>query len=968
MTRFSLKKAHFPAIFLLVWTAGIIAQTTPAAPSLTAPSNGATGEPLAIALSWGSSAGAASYEVQVSLSSTFATTILDQSGATLTGTTPGGLVNGTTYYWRANAADASGDTSWSALWSFSTIVAAPGAPLLASPTSEAGNQPISLALSWGSVAGATAYGVLVSTDVNFGTSITSQAGLSGTSAAISGLSNATTYYWKVNASNAGGTSWSNIWLFTTIVAAPPAPVPLSPASGSINEPVAPTLTWGSSAGATSYEAEASLSSTFGATIFDQSAPYLVSTALSGLASSTTIYWRAAAANAGGKTWSAAQSFTTVEAAPGTPVLVSPASGAVNQPLTLGLTWNSLPTATVYEVQVSLSSTFGVTVFDQSGSSLPAAQVTGLANGATYYWRVDAANIGGSGPWSAIGSFTTIVAAPLAPVLASPASGTLNQTISSPLSWNSVTGATAYTVQVSTDVNFGTVTFSQTGAALTTATPSGLAATTLYFWRVNAANIGGASWSGIWIFTTVATAPAAPVLASPTNGAGNQPLMEILSWGSSGSATAYEVQVSLSNLFTTTLFDQTGAALTSAIVAGLPNATTCYWRASASNAGGTRWSSIWMFTTLPAAPAAPLLATPTNGAGNLPLSPMLSWSSVAGATYGMQVSTDVNFGTTVCSQAGIAALSAAATGLANNTAYYWRASATNAGGTAWSNAWSFVTVPLAPVGPALSSPANSATGQASTVILSWNTVGGATAYTVQVATGSAFAVPLFTQTGPLPMAAVTGLSYAGTYYWRAGATNAEGTGWATAWSFMTLTAPGAPTMVSPSNSALFNNRQALTLTWTTSATATSYGVEVSTDMTFATTTLAESGLTATTCLFTPATGVPNYWRVAATNAAGTTWSVAQLLLPSVSVLSSLHAAASVSLAVKSGSITYSLPKAERVELSLYDILGRTALTLDRVQGAGSYAIDLKGKALAAGRYIVSFRAGSFEKQSVVMVTR
>jgi len=45
-----------------------------------------------------------------------------------------------------------------------------------------------------------------------------QSGITTTSYALSGLANNTTYYWRVNASNAGGTSaWSSIWNFATRV-------------------------------------------------------------------------------------------------------------------------------------------------------------------------------------------------------------------------------------------------------------------------------------------------------------------------------------------------------------------------------------------------------------------------------------------------------------------------------------------------------------------------------------------------------------------------------------------------------------------------------------------------------------------------------------------------------------------------------------------------------------------------------
>ena len=80
----------------------------------------------------------------------------------------------------------------------------------------------------------------------------------------------------------------------------------------------------------------------------------------------------------------------------------------------------------------------------------------------------------------------------------------------------------------------------------------------YYWRANAANIGGMNWSNAWSFMTIIAAPAAPVLASPTNNAINLPVPLTLSWGSSALATSYEVEISSSTFAGTIFFDQTGA--------------------------------------------------------------------------------------------------------------------------------------------------------------------------------------------------------------------------------------------------------------------------------------------------------------------------------------------------------------------------------------------------------------------------
>ncbi len=92
----------------------------PTAPTLVAPSDGATGVATNPTLSWNASTGATSYRLQVSTSSTFSTTVYDRSGITGTSQQVAGLANNTLYYWRVNATNAGGTSSYSSTWSFTT--------------------------------------------------------------------------------------------------------------------------------------------------------------------------------------------------------------------------------------------------------------------------------------------------------------------------------------------------------------------------------------------------------------------------------------------------------------------------------------------------------------------------------------------------------------------------------------------------------------------------------------------------------------------------------------------------------------------------------------------------------------------------------------------------------------------------------------------------------------------------------
>lgn len=95
--------------------------------------------------------------------------------------------------------------------------------------------------------------------------------------------------------------------------------------------------------------------------------------------------------------------------PVAPTLLLPVNGATNVSLTPLLDWNNVSGAVSYRVQVSADSLFVTTAYDTSG--VTASQLTvpsgKLAQSTKYYWRVNATNAGGTGPWSGVWNFTTL---------------------------------------------------------------------------------------------------------------------------------------------------------------------------------------------------------------------------------------------------------------------------------------------------------------------------------------------------------------------------------------------------------------------------------------------------------------------------------------------------------------------------------------------------------------------------------
>ena len=283
-----------------------------------------------------------------------------------------------------------------------------------------------------------------------------------------------------------------------------------------------------------------------------------------------------------------------------PTLASPINGATNQPISPTLSWGTVTGSTSYNLLVSTSSGFTTTVSSQTGITGLSASVSSLANSTPYYWEVNARNGTGTGAWSSVWRFTTIIAPPLAPMLASPPNNAVNQSTSPTLSWGTVTGSASYGVQVSTVTTFASMVSNQSSLVATFSTVSGLSNSITYYWRANATNAGGTSaWSSAWGFTTTAIPGlGAPVLALPSNNAVNQSTSPTLSWNTVTGAGTYTVLVSSASNFGSTVSSQMGLTGLSTSVSGLSNNTSYYWEVSATNAGGTSaWSSMWSFTTI-----------------------------------------------------------------------------------------------------------------------------------------------------------------------------------------------------------------------------------------------------------------------------------------------------------------------------------------------------------------------------------
>src|SRR6185295_14953423 len=128
-----------------------------------------------------------------------------------------GLSSGTTYYYRVRSANATGSSPSSNTSSQITV------PL--NPASLAGSAigQTSFTANWSSTTGASGYFLDVATDAAFSSMLGGYNNffVAPTSSNVTGLTGGTTYYYRVRATNAGGTSGNSSTVTVLTIPAPP---------------------------------------------------------------------------------------------------------------------------------------------------------------------------------------------------------------------------------------------------------------------------------------------------------------------------------------------------------------------------------------------------------------------------------------------------------------------------------------------------------------------------------------------------------------------------------------------------------------------------------------------------------------------------------------------------------------------------------------------------------------------------
>jgi hypothetical protein len=385
----------------------------------------------------------------------------------------------------------------------------PAVPVLVAPANNQQNVPYAtpLMMKWTKVDSAHGYQLQLGLDPTFTTSLAvNDSTLTDTSMSVS-VSPSSTYYWRVLAYNTYLTSgYSATDSFTTVVTAPTeVPTLISPANNATNVSAVVKLVISKTTDASRYAWQVSTDKAFGSFAVNDSTVDTTNT-VGPLASGTKYYWHVRGVNPGGQaSYTSTDSFTVMTAPP-VPVLAFPGHNQKSiRADTLVLKWHSVATDTGYICQISTSSSFSPLVFAADSSKDTTFKAIGLQNLTQYYWRVASYNAGGASAFTALDSFTTIIAIPAVPVLVSPRS--TNVARPATFVWNVAARAERYELQVAGISNFSTILVDTTLVDTTIELPKAdtLVANTTYYWQVSAIDTGGRSaWSSIAHFKTLTT--------------------------------------------------------------------------------------------------------------------------------------------------------------------------------------------------------------------------------------------------------------------------------------------------------------------------------------------------------------------------------------------------------------------------------------------------------------------------------
>lgn len=418
-----------------------------------------------------------------------------------------------------------------------------------------------------------------------------------------------------------------------VSAAPPAPVPISPAAGS--SVAVPAFGWAAAAGAVKYELEVGPQSDPLAVLWTAQTPNLSITPVDAAAFiNSQLYWRVRAYDAANQPgpWSEKINFTKHIPAPG---LVSPLDGQTIH--SLGFEWSPAAGAVSYRIELADSASFTHIVAEYSTYNTSYNAVTTLPVGETY-WRVTGLDAEDHPGTPSTARVFSLVINP--PTVTHPINGMA--LVIPAYAWQATAGAASYQVELSTSSSMIPVSETYTTCNYLLI-PNATIENGSWYARVKGVDADGhiGAQGSLAAFSKNINTPT--LLNPPDNAAVTTPSLQ---WQAVEGAAYYKVELSTSPTFIPIENTYTTYNLQITPADSLP-AGDHYWRVTGmDNDDHPGASSSPRKFTLNSPPAPsdtiPQLLTPA-AAQTLTADPDFSWTRVAGASdYHLIVSQYADF--------------------------------------------------------------------------------------------------------------------------------------------------------------------------------------------------------------------------------------------------------------------------------------------------------------------------------------
>jgi hypothetical protein len=282
---------------------------------------------------------------------------------------------------------------------------------------------------------------------------------------------------------------------------------------------------------------------------------------------------------------------------------------------------------------------------------------------------------------------------------------------------------------------------------------------------------------------------APTLVEPENGDDGQMPDVILDWtavGGSGGLVEYQVQLDITDAFTSPVADET-IEFTGYQTALLLFGQEYFWRVRALEGSDVSdWSETFSFIIFETV----VLSKPNDNADEQDPDVELKCKDRIGSTlitgvehYQFQADTSGNFDSPLLFEGSSETVKLNTSFLHFDETYNWRARATHASGqSAWSEIRAFTVIPTVE----LDDPSNGETDMGLVNELTWDEISGVLNYTLQLANNVGFD-PAVTMILEEPIYITDGyLSFGNEFFWRVRANHATDTSvWSEEWNFVTI---------------------------------------------------------------------------------------------------------------------------------------------------------------------------------------